>query len=1352
MELYELSHPQRRILLSHLKFESAACNIGGYVLIHGEIKHNRLKAALQQAAEAMDCFRIRLHRLDGSYWQYFSEVPIMIEKLQLSEYDTVDSIQSKAAEILEEPFVLEDSPLYRIIVINAKNNFSGYILKLHHIIMDGWSVKLFCDNVNRFYNGEEVKMGHYTDFLFNERQYLISEKSRKDKKYWDDFVNSFQLSNKSAKESTGFREEFLLSVEEERMLKKATTHGGSETSVLIGFLAFLSRITGKSGIIDIPSYNRIGKAMRKTGGMFTGNVLINADEICNGSMQSLVLNAQRKLMEGLRHQAWPYDLIHFENGVEVFHYSANCYNTTLLQPLDGIRCEYQEVYPGAQLVPFQAILKKWNQTYSISFDMLYVHYHAGDGAAFYHLFHSYLNAICSSEINVTTFCEQLLTQNLSMQKSTFSCGRIFEMTLSERLQRTLYTLDRKKEAIVTTDGSITYEDFSALVSGAVEIMQKDGLSSGSRVVIWLPNSIAYLVYVYAACALGIVWIPVDYSYPSDYVLKILEDSCAELVITDCGSIEWKSLFPELKKSKREFSLVQEDSVTAYILYTSGTTGTPKGVKINRKALAWYLNWAEMVYSAENFFIYSSPSFDLSLTTVFLPITSGGSVILPDSAHANLLRLGDFSLCEKVTAIKATPSNLSLLLSSDTSRLKLNTIICGGEELTVSLAEQLQTRFGSKCRIYNEYGPTECTIGCMCHCYNTTKDILNTVSIGKAAPGNRVYIVDTEQHLCLPGMAGEIYLSGNQLADGYHGFPEENRTHFIHDFYGENRAYRTGDLGRYHIDGTVEYLGRVGRQCKLNGYRIELDGIEKVLLQIKGVNGAAVWVNNRLLVAAVATDGKCTETMLAEHIRTTLPSYCVPHRFLMCSRLPITINGKIDYSQLGKLLVMDTYQRKGNSTDTTKSRIVEKIIRKAFNYNGNIENFDFLLEGGDSIRALGIVNELESYGYHASISLLMDYPAFNELLVHIEQIPDFDNTEVPHAYHLPAHLCFLKESCSDFTMYHHRMVLKIPYFMEYISAISLKRELFRIFPSLNATYRNNYITETKTDDATVDYLIDNDVETWMKTRQPNSVDTLFSLSVLAMKNESLLLFDVHHILVDGISWMQLISAAHRILSGLPSVTHTFMNSYLLQDIAIYEDCMDITGDTNPIFYRMQMIDTPIPQILSGQSLVNALTIAAPQFSILYDFDGRFFLPNSDTDNLGCFSVFIPVTSEQNSLDVSCEEVSKKHRIHFQPNRSVKLNFLGDISNMIRDTIFTGSEEYIVKCIQTNMFRCSAFGCVAEVTAWVDNQVLQLCISRRNNILSDKEATTLIEDMADALHLNTSDTELSDNIPDLDDLYF
>ncbi len=1331
MKEYELSHPQKRILFTQLLYENKLLfNIGGYVIYKGENNFTQLLYALKKTIKMMDCFSIRIIQKELGYKQYFVNEEPIVEEWKIGEVDDLNQFISKKTKmVMNTPFDFINKPLYRIMAFRHKE-YMGYVLCCHHIIFDGWSANLFAEHVSKIYDFREGTVGEYKEFIKYEQEYINSKRGQKDGEYWTSYVQGKRKERNLAKYEhccNSHREEFILSDETKELFVEEGRKWGGVNNILCACFILLDYLKNGDGTIAMSNYNRHGRRMRQTSGMFTNTLLVSVACHEEMTLSELLMEAKKKTNGALYHYQWPYDLMGIRNNEQVYRYNVNCYNASMNFKLGRAEGRYVEVFSNTQDIPFQMVLNMWDEAWKICCDMSDSIYHNGDGTAVIQFIECFLQTINDGpEQTIDIFRKILFESKLKRQRCTF-LKKIENRTIfSDRIMRVLRPSNPEQTCIFLEDSSVSYKEFATLIYGAVDCIESYHIKKGDKVLLYMENGLQYIVYVYALAAKGICFTPIDIKIPVNQVEYIYADAEAKAIISNSLKTSKRMNLIEANLIcglEREMECIPEEK-EAYLLYTSGTTGVPKGVLISRGALNTYLSWAERTYGTATFYLYSSPSFDLSLTTVFLPLTVGGAVVISEKNPSSLSNLINHKMLRKVNAIKATPSNLSLLLQQNISQLQLDYIICGGEELTTSLAVKLQRRFGKACKIYNEYGPTECTIGCMCHLFDEINDKKEAVSIGNGTPGTRVYVLDSEKQLCSVGETGELYLAGDQVALGYWRKEEENTKAFFNDLFGENIIYKTGDCGRYCSDGTVEYLGRIGRQCKINGYRVELDSIERVLKAIPNVNNAVVWASNEeydKLLAAVETTSY-SEKQLADIVAEKLPVYCVPHVFYIVDVLPVNRNGKVDIHFLEK--------KESRSESGDKKEILETILRDVLNYRDDMAKFDYYMAGGDSVRALRIISMLGERGYHLSLADLLKHSHFDDIARHVKQ--KIRNVSKIKKYKLPNHLQYFADICDDFRKYRHKLVVHYEKVIEEEKAVQLNYELRRVFPSLNATYEKGGIIEQDISDKLKWINIGNrkDVD-WESVIDFDSKDfDLFSICIVTNRKESWIIFNAHHILVDGFSWKHLLEATSLILGGEHVSARSYMQIYKMDEkIELHYTVSKSIGVEHYYCVNMKKeIDFNLNSYEFAEAVLEVLshTNNWNEYKLFFDCNGRGFIDLDEPDNIGCYSIILPIDADRKILKRQHNKEAAKKRICITDNLGIRMNYLGNINDMIPSNM-----HLELKSIEYSLQTCSAYGCMAEITGAIFDGEIILYFSWRNNDITEEVANKFLKELINEL---------------------
>lgn len=556
----------------------------------------------------------------------------------------------------------------------------------------------------------------------------------------------------------------------------------------------------------------------------------------------------------------------------------------------------------------------------------------------------------------------------------------------------------QRPAVVHGGRTVNYEELAAMVERAAAAVAAHCTGRESFVAVMADRSIELVAALLGTMKAGAAYVPVDPDYPSERQQFMLEDSRAALLLCSPGRTvpdSWNGpvLDPTALPDGRPPVGVPAGNDAAYMIYTSGSSGKPKGVVIEHRSLASYLSWAARQYlrgEELDFPLYSSVSFDLTVTSLYTPLITGNAVVIYDDFHFEAMMADG-----RVGVIKLTPAHLKLVRNLDWSRLaadvphwRLKRFIVGGEELESALAAEILERLQGRVEILNEYGPTEATVGCMIHRYDPTVDHGRAVSIGVPADNARIYVLNGNLDPVLPGCCGEICIAGEGLARGYWQRPELTTERFVADPRrpGE-RLYRSGDLGRWLPEGGVEFLGRIDEQVKIRGFRVEPGEIEAILARFPGMHQVVVIPRDHELgykyLCAYYTAGQpAAVTELRAFLGKELPEYMIPSYFIHLPEIPLTTNGKVDRRSLpkpdGHIVTGGEYV----APTSEMERILVEVWREVLGVERVGVRDDYFALGGDSIKAIQLVARLQQHDWRVEIRTIFQYPTIEALSLHI----------------------------------------------------------------------------------------------------------------------------------------------------------------------------------------------------------------------------------------------------------------------------------------------------------------------------------------------------------------------------------
>ena len=951
-----LSSVQLRMwYLDQLEPDNPSYNTLLAIRLVGFLNTAALHQALWDIVRRHESLRTNFPERDGQPYQsvraeWKLDLPV-VEVSGVSADEIEREVQRLARQEARRPFDLARGPLLRLLLLRLNEQEQLLLVTVHHIVFDGWSAELFKRELAMFYEAHATGIPahppelpiQYADYAAWFQKCLQAGAWNPQLDYWKKHLGGavpvLQLPTDrprpAARSFNGAR--YVLSLPKalaEALKRFSAEHGVTLfMTLLAAFYVLLHRYTQQERIVvgtPIAGRNRV--EIEKLIGVFINTLPLSADLSGNPSFAGFLQQVREMALAAYANQDLPLNVL-----IEALKIKRDSSRTPLFQvlfqlrqlrrrPLEaaGLRFEDVEMERGTSLVDLELDLISRGDsltcrfTYNTDlFDRPRIERMAANFAV---LLESIVEGPARriGELPLLTAAEQrLLLEEWNNTEADYPLDECIHQLVESQVARSPDT-----PTLISAGGHLTYAELNRQANRLANHLKKLGIGPDVLVGICMERSDQMVVGLLAILKAGGAYVPLDPAYPRERLAYIVNDSRPPVLITQralikhlpdyggkvlCIDADWDAIVRE--SGQNVPSEVTPDNL-AYVLYTSGSTGNPKGVMVCHRSVCNYLKWRCSYFplTADDRLLHkTSICFDDSVWELFEPLMVGARVVLPGPGEeydpAGLVRL---MAQQRVTAVTFVPSMLRLLLEEDGIDQcdALRRVTTGGEVLSAELRERFFERL--RADLYNGYGPTEATVATT---FWNCSDICShgVVPVGRPIANVKIYLLDEHLQPVPLGAPGEIHIGGVGLARGYLNLPELTAERFIPNPFSDEdgeRLYKTGDLGRYLSDGNIEFLGRTDHQVKVRGFRIELEEVEGLLRRHAAVREAAViaeddeFAQKRLVAFVVLHPGDANQVgELRQFLREKAPEYMVPSIFSVVDSLPLLPNGKVDREAL-----------------------------------------------------------------------------------------------------------------------------------------------------------------------------------------------------------------------------------------------------------------------------------------------------------------------------------------------------------------------------------------------------------------------------------------------------------------------
>ena len=1029
--------PQQEIWLS--------CIIGGpdanrgynesvSLLLKGSWNQPAMEKSLVELIARHEALRA-VFNSDGSEICIYKELPLNLEYEDFSgktDAEQKESILAFAKKDAATPFDLLNGPLFRFAIFKLDENVHYLTLTAHHIICDGWSVGILLQDLGKLYSsytlGQEPRLPEaiqFTKYSEAERAFTRTADYEKIENYWVDQYKDHPVQlnlpidfpRPAIRTFKSQRDDFEIDAELIGSLKRLGARAGSSlvTTLLSAYEIFLSRLTGQEDIVlGLPAAGQSATGNHTLVGHCVHLLPLRSNPKSSQDFLEYLKVRKSKIFDDYDHQRFTFGSL-----LKKLNIARDPSRVPLMPAVfnmdmgldDGVSFEglsYQLYYNPREYENFELSVNASGSEHRFILEWSYNTqlFKPSTIQNMMEEFEALLRVLVASPEKKIRDIPALHNQRTLVRENPndYPRDKSIAALFSEQAAQT-----PEKTAVVFENAQLNYRQLEERSNQLANYLRHKGVGSNSLVPVCIERSLDLLVGILGILKAGAAYVPLDPEYPSSRISFMLKDTAAKLLLSSrssCHKLPDNGKLP-LILIDEEWNIISRESAIppkiksdgknlAYVMYTSGSTGQPKGVMIENSNVVSLVRGVRYVnLSGDEVLLNTgSSSFDATSFEYWAMLLNGGELVLCNE----LTLLNSHLLKEtidrrKVTMMWFTSSLLNQWVDLDIQVFAgLRTILVGGEKLSERHIAKLRSKYPSLA-IINGYGPTENTTFSLT--YRISEILMSqSIPIGTPLDHRTAYVLNQHQQLCGVGVVGELFVGGAGVGRGYLNQPELTVEKFLLDPFSEEpgaRMYRTGDLARCLLDGNIEYHGRIDDQIKIRGYRIEPGEIEFVLKQNAGVQQAVIVVmdendSDKRLIAYVVPEGEFNTEKITTYLESKLPSYMVPRQFVQLSRIPLTTNGKVDKKALpNPNLQPELTLRNSRTPETEMQKLVATIWKEALRLKQIGIDDNFFELGGHSLIAVRVMKSIEEkIGFRLPITSLFQAPTVEKLSALLEQ--------------------------------------------------------------------------------------------------------------------------------------------------------------------------------------------------------------------------------------------------------------------------------------------------------------------------------------------------------------------------------
>lgn len=1039
---------ERMWFLQQSAKDSPFYNLGQSLHIKGSLNLSALKYAIRKLDDVHESLRTTF------YWEVDQLKALLQPKknssLRIEDISSLSTHERKSKlsilekEEVERIFDLKNGPVWRQLLVKLGTKEFVLIMSFHHICVDEWSLAILLDDFSKFYRSFETKNGpqekpllnRYTDYALWQKKQVSDGKVEAQIDYWCKQLGSnFTELNlptdhprPPVSTNQGSSQELLLSRSLLDQVEALGIRNGVTLymTLLAAFQILLHRYTGQDNVtVGTPIANRPLPEFQTMTGLMLNTLAIKTDLNNDPSVSEMLHRVRNCALDAYENQDAPFEQViqrlrslGLDSENQLFRVmftvnqeiTRNCDFGTLDVSSESIEIGIAKHDLTLFAKPTSSNLELKIQYRTDLFEPITIERMLG------HLGQILEEMVKNQETSInklpllTPGEKEEIIYGWNQSKSDYPDGACIHHLFETHAEQHPDSI-----ALVTEEQELTYKQLEERANQLANFLQKQGVKPQSRIGICIERSIDMVVGILATLKAGGIYVPLDPNYPEERLLFMLEDASVEIVLAHASSnAKFPSSINLIELDSTRQTILRESASRprpcsqardlAYIIYTSGSSGTPKGVCVEHRSvnrLVMETNYAD--FGNDEVFLLMAPlTFDASTFELWAPLLNGARLVIFPPGQTGLREIADVIKQRNITTLWLTAGLFHLIVDECLDDLKpLRQLIAGGDVLSLRHVKKAKLALPN-CKIINGYGPTEgTTFSCFYRIPNNLS-MGTSVPIGRPISNTTVYILDANLQPVPVGIPGELYIGGDGLARGYLNQPNLTANSFLQvPIDGDSRSllYKTGDWVRYLPDGNIEFLGRRDKQVKIRGYRIEAGEIETHLQRHPSVKECIVETQrdsrqeNQIVAYLVfETSGSENRVTAANRIngvsrwsKSSLPKFMVPAAFVELKELPLTSNGKVDRQSLpNPLKENSSINTAPDKPLTALQQNMHEIWLEVLKVNSIEIDANFFEIGGHSLLAANLASKLEQrLELNVSIASVFQYPTIAELSSFLE---------------------------------------------------------------------------------------------------------------------------------------------------------------------------------------------------------------------------------------------------------------------------------------------------------------------------------------------------------------------------------